>query len=204
MKLIGSKTSPFVRKIRVQLLEKDIPFEFVLEDVWNAQTRIADNNPLSKVPCLILEGGQSVFDSAVISEMLELVESRFPLLPTEPRLRALIRTMEALGDGIADAAVAVLLENRFHDSAQVSAAWIERQTTKVHQALAWVSHRLQTTPGDYLAGPFSLADVSVGCGLFYLDLRMPELLWREQYAELAAYAERLGSRPSFVATQPSV
>ena len=100
MKLVGSTTSPFVRKIRVQLQEKEIPYEFVIEKVWEQDTRIADYNPLGKVPCLILDGGQAVFDSLVISGTLEYMMPTVPLLPTNPNMRALVRTMESLGQGM--------------------------------------------------------------------------------------------------------
>ncbi|GLR25160.1 MULTISPECIES: glutathione S-transferase C-terminal domain-containing protein [Limnobacter] len=202
MKLVGSTTSPFVRKIRVQLQEKEIPFEFVLENVWDEETRIADHNPLGKVPCLILDGGQTVFDSTVISGMLEYMMPTVPLLPTDPRLRALVRTMEALGTGISEAAVGTIVEKRFHTEGQISQAFIDRQVQKIHNALGWISHRIKTTPGFYLTEQFSLADISVGCSLFYLDLRMPEINWRELYPELKEYSERLACRPSFENTKP--
>lgn len=202
MKLVGSLTSPFVRKIRVQLQEKEIPFEFVLENVWEETSRIADHNPLGKVPCLVLDGGQTVFDSTVISGTLEYMLPTIPLLPADPRQRALVRTMESLGAGICDAAVAILLEKRFHEGEALSQPWLDRQLGKIEHALAWLSQRIKTTPGFFLTEHFSLADVSVGCALFYLDFRMPELKWRELYPELNEYAERLAHRPSFENTKP--
>jgi glutathione S-transferase len=202
MKLVGSLTSPFVRKIRVQLQEKEIPYEFVLENVWDENTRITDHNPLGKVPCLILDGGQTVFDSLVISGMLEYMMPTVPLLPTNPNNRALVRTMESLGQGMSQAAVDIILEKKFHEGDKVSQVWIDRQTQKIHNGLAWVSHRIKTTPGFYLTEQFSLADITVGCALFYLDFRMPELKWRELYPELNEYSERIACRPSFEDTKP--
>lgn len=202
MKLVGSLTSPYVRKVRVQLHEKEIPFEFVLENVWDESTRIADYNPLGKVPCLILDGGQTVFDSLVISGTLEYMLPTIPLLPSDPKMRALVRTMESLGAGICDAAVGILLEKRFHDEGQASQVVLDRQLQKIENSLAWLSHNIKTTPGFYLTEHFSLADVSVGCALFYLDFRMPDLGWRDTYPEIAEYADRLSHRPSFENTQP--
>lgn len=202
MKLVGSLTSPYVRKIRVQLQEKEIPFEFVLENVWEESSRIADHNPLSKVPCLILDGGQTVFDSLVISGTLEYMMPTIPLLPADPRMRALVRTMESLGQGICDAAIAKMLEKRFHEEDKVSQAWLDRQQSKIDHALAWLSQQIKTTPGFYLTEHFSLADISIGCALFYLDFRMPELTWRHHYPEIAEYAERIAHRPSFENTKP--
>ncbi|HEX4855605.1 MAG TPA: glutathione S-transferase C-terminal domain-containing protein [Limnobacter sp.] len=202
MKLVGSLTSPFVRKIRIQLQEKEIPYEFVLENVWDENTRIADHNPLGKVPCLILDGGQVVFDSLVISGTLEYMMPTVPLLPTNPNMRAQVRTMESLGQGMCQAAVDILLEKKFHEGDKVSQAWIDRQTLKIHNSLAWVAQRLKNTPGAYLSEQFSLADITVGCALFYLDFRMPELDWREMYPELRNYAEQLACRPTFEDTKP--
>lgn len=202
MKLVGSLTSPYVRKIRVQLLEKEIPFEFVLENVWDEASRIADHNPLGKVPCLVLDGGQTVFDSTVISGTLEYMMPTIPLLPVDPRERALVRTMESLGAGLCDAAVAMLLEKKFHEGEKVSQAWIDRQQGKIENGLAWLSQRVKTTPSFFLTDHFSLADISVGCGLFYLDFRMPDFNWRELHPELGEYAERLACRPSFEGTIP--
>lgn len=202
MKLVGSITSPFVRKVRVQLLEKEIPFEFLVEDVWNENTRIGDHNPLGKVPCLILDGGQTVFDSLVISGTLEYMMPTVPLLPTNPNMRALVRTMESLGQGISQAAVDIRLEHKFHPGDKLSQELVDRQTQKIHQGLAWLVRSIKTTPGYYLTDQFSLADISVGCALFYLDFRMPELKWRETYPELQDYSERLACRPSFENTKP--
>ena len=202
MKLVGSITSPFVRKIRVQLQEKEIPHEFVLEDVWKAGNHIATLNPLGKVPFLVLDGGQLVCDSLVISGTLEYMMPTVPLLPTNPNDRSQVRTMEALGAGISEAAVAILLEKRFHEEGKVSQAWIDRQTQKIHSVLAWMAHRIKTTPGHYLTEQFSLADISLACALFYLDFRMSHLNWRELYPELKDYSERLAYRPSFESTKP--
>ncbi|MFN4328999.1 MAG: glutathione S-transferase C-terminal domain-containing protein [Limnobacter sp.] len=202
MKLIGSLTSPYVRKIRVQLLEKEIPFEFVLEDVWQPDTTITQFNPLGKVPCLVLDGGQVLFDSTVISGQMEYLMPTIPLLPSNPNARARVRTLEVCGQGISDAAVAILLENRFHEPAHVSQAWVVRQTQKIHHGLAYFQHHVANMPGNFLTEQFSLADVAAGCALFYLDFRMPDLDWRKEYPALKDYAERLAVRPSFEATRP--
>lgn len=202
MKLIGSLTSPFVRKIRVQLLEKQIPFEFVLEDVWQPDSTITQHNPLGKVPCLILDGGQVLFDSLVISGQMEYMMPTIPLLPTNPAKRAEVRTLEVLGQGMSEAAAAIVFEHRFHQPEAVSQAWVDRQMSKIHNALAYIENKVVNTPGGYLTEQFSLADISVGCALFYIRFRMPELEWHRQHPGLIDYAERLACRPSFEATRP--
>lgn len=203
MKLLGTITSPYVRKIRIQLLEKQIPFEFVFEDVWKSDASIKQYNPLGKVPCLLLDGGQVLFDSLVISGQMEYMMPTIPLLPTSPTKRAEVRTLEVLGQGMSEAAVAILLEKRFHPSQAVSQEWIDRQMEKIHSGLAYVENRVVNTPGGYLTEQFSLADISVGCALFYIQFRMPELDWRAAHPGLVDYAERLACRPSFEATKPA-
>ena len=109
MKLIGSLTSPYVRKVRVVMAEKKLDFQFVLEDVWGSDAMLA-SNPLGKVPCLVMEGGEAVFDSRVIVEYLDALSPVGKLIPALGRERAEVRTWEALADGVLDAAVLARLE----------------------------------------------------------------------------------------------
>src|SRR5258706_4804974 len=104
MKLVGSKTSPYVRKVRVLLAEKELAFEFLEESAWTAETTVPRYNPLNKVPALQLDGGESIYDSAVIAEYLDAI-SGGGLIPAAPLERARVKRDEALGDGIADAGI---------------------------------------------------------------------------------------------------
>jgi glutathione S-transferase len=203
MKLIGAITSPYVRKVRVVLAEKKLDYGFVAEDVWSADTHIAVSNPLGKVPCLILDGGEPVFDSRVIAEYLDGLSPVGKLIPPSGRERVEVKVWEALADGVLDASILARLEATWpHRSAeQRSQAWIDRQMGKVDLALASMAKSL----GDkaYCTGAhFSLADVAVGCALGYLDFRFPELDWRTAHPNLATLWTKLGERPSFVATRP--
>ena len=103
MKLLGSNTSPYVRKVRIVMVEKKLDYVFVPEDVWSAQTAIAASNPLGKVPCLIMEGGEALFDSRVIVEYLDTLSPVGKLIPALGRERAEVKTWEALADGVLDA-----------------------------------------------------------------------------------------------------
>ena len=96
MKLIGSLTSPFVRKVRVVLAEKKLDYKFEVEDVWAAETRIMESNPLGKVPCLVMEGGEAIFDSRVIVEYVDTLSPVGKLIPLSGRERVEVRTWEAL------------------------------------------------------------------------------------------------------------
>lgn len=203
MKLIGSTTSPYVRKVRVVMAEKRLDYTFVQENVWAADTSIAAINPLGKVPCLLMEGGDTIFDSRVIVEYLDALSPVGKLIPSTGRERAEIKTWEALADGVLDAAILVRLENTFEGRSQYqrSPAWIERQLNKVEAGL----HALAKGLGDrpYYGGIHpGLADIAVGCALGWLAFRFPELDWRRQYPVLARLHDKLMQRPSFAETQP--
>jgi glutathione S-transferase len=199
MKLIGSKTSPFVRKVRVLLAERQLPHEFIEESAWNADTKVPNYNPLNKVPALQLDNGESIYDSAVIAEYLDGI-SGGQYLPKPPAERARVKCHEALGDGIADAGITAFLERK-RDAARQDAAWITRQMDKVNAGIASLAGTLGSKP--YLGGSqMNLGDIACACGLFWAEFRMPELRWRDQYPNLKAWAERMESRPSFAATQP--
>jgi glutathione S-transferase len=109
MKLIGSLTSPYVRKVRIVMAEKRLDYHLEIEDVW-ASDRILESNPLGKVPCLVMEGGEAVFDSRVIVEYVDTLSPVGKLIPDRGRERAEVRTWEALGDGMLDAAILARLE----------------------------------------------------------------------------------------------
>ncbi len=105
MKLIGSAASPYVRKVRVVMAEKRLDYQFVIEDVWSADTTIASSNPLGKVPCLIMDGSEAMFDSRVIVEYLDTLSPVGKLIPQQSRERAEVKTWEALADGVMDAGI---------------------------------------------------------------------------------------------------
>ncbi len=204
MKLIGSNTSPYVRKVRVVMVEKKLDYVFVTEDVWTAQTTIAETNPLGKVPCLVMEGGEALFDSRVIVEYLDTLSPVGKLIPTVGRERAEVKTWEALADGVLDALILARLEASWagRSSTERSQAWIERQMDKVHASLKAMSKGL----GDkaYCAGiHLSLADIAIGCALSYLDFRFAQIDWRSDYPNLQRLHDKLMQRPSFVETRPA-
>jgi len=203
MKLIGSNTSPYVRKVRIVMAEKKLDYNFVLEDVWSEQTRIGNANPLGKVPCLIMEGGEALFDSRVIVEYLDTLSPVGKLIPAMGRERAEVKTWEALADGVMDAALLARMEAVWdkRTDAQRSQAWIDRQLGKINASLKAVSAGLAEKP--YCTGiHMSLADIAVGCALGYLDFRFPQIGWRNGHPSLVRLLEKLEQRPSFAETAP--
>lgn len=202
MKLIGSLTSPYVRKVRVVLAEKKLDYHFVPEDPW-ASDEVMASNPLGKVPCLVMEGSEAIFDSRVIVEHLDMLSPVGRLIPPAGRQRTEVRTWEALADGMLDAAILARLEHTWpgRGAGERSPAWIERQMTHVHSAVKAMSQGLGDRPwcaGNHL----SLADIAVGCALGYLDFRFPQLGWRAQFSNLARHADKLFARQSFIDTIP--
>lgn len=202
MKLLGSLTSPYVRKVRIVMAEKKLDYQLVLEDVW-ASDAILKSNPLGKVPCLVMEGGEAVFDSRVIVDYLDTLSPVGRLIPASGRERAEVRTWEALADGIVDACILARLELTWNgrSEAQRSVAWAERQMAKVDAAVIAMSRGLGEKA--FAAGiHLSLADIAVGCALGYLDFRFPQVDWRKPHPNLARLADKLAQRQSFIDTLP--
>lgn len=204
MKLIGSLSSPYVRKVRVVMAEKKLDYQFVEEDVWAADTSIAQSNPLGKVPCLVMEGGEALFDSRVIVEYLDTLSPVGKLIPPVGRERAEVKTWEALADGVLDALVLARLESHWsgRQKAQRSQAWIDRQLGKAQASLKAMSQGLGDKP--FCAGIYlSLADVAVGCALGYMDFRFAEIDWRSSYPNLGKLQDKLMQRASFIESAPA-
>lgn len=202
MKLIGSNSSPFVRKVRIVLAEKKIEFQYELDDVYSPASIVPHSNPLGKVPSLIMDDGGAVFDSRVIVEYLDNLTPVHRLVPPNGRSRLEVKTWEALADGLLDAAVLVRLEHTQRTESERSPAWIARQMGKVESALQAMSIGLDDKPWC-ADGKYSLADICVGCALGYLDFRFAQLGWRAQFSNLARHADKLFARQSFIDTMPS-
>jgi len=204
MKLIGAITSPYVRKVRIVMAEKKLDYQFVTEDVWAAATTISEANPLGKVPCLIMEGGEALFDSRVIVEYVDTLSPVGKLIPGTGRERAEAKTWEALADGLLDAAILARLEATWpgRKDSERSQAWIDRQMKKINDSLSAMDRALSDR-SHCLGNQLSLADIAVGCALGYLDFRFAQLNWRSQHPNLGALYERLAQRQSFKDTAPA-
>lgn len=186
------------------MAEKKLDFQLVLEDVWAADTTIAAANPLGKVPCLVMEGNEALYDSRVIVEYLDTLSPVGKLIPSQGRERAEVKTWEALADGLLDASILARLESTWpgRSDAQRSDAWIARQMGKIDAALKAMSAGLGDKP--FCSGiHLSLSDVAVGCALAYLDFRFPDVAWRQTYPNLVRLQDKLSLRPSFADTRPA-
>lgn len=198
--LLSATPSPYARKVRIALIEKGIPFTLKTEVPWDRTTETPKWNPLEKLPILITESGESVYESRFILEWLEAKHPTPPMLPPDidDRLRA--RQMEVLADGVCDAFVLHFFE-RHRAANHQSAEWLARQRRKIDGGLAEIARRIGTR-SVAVGDRFGLADIAAATVLGYLTVRFPELDWRTSYPGLAAYADRMEERPSFGTTRP--
>lgn len=200
MKLIGSHTSPFVRKVRIVLAEKKIDYEFVIDSPWLAESNVPNLNPLGKIPVLLLDDETPLFDSRVIVEYIDNVTPNNKLFPAPNRERTEVKRWEALADGICDAAATAVLEAKRPKKEQ-SASWIARQNDKVMRGIEYLSEQLGDKP-FCMGTHFSQADIAVGTALGYLAFRFPQINWQENHPNLGKLYNKLMQRPSFNDTIP--
>jgi glutathione S-transferase len=202
MKLLGSPGSPYVRKVRIVLAEKRIDYEYIVDRPSNPGSRIAEFNPLGKIPVLVRDDGRSVYDSVVIVEYLEGLVAEPRLIPLSFEDRIEVKRWEALGDGIADATVLISHDLREPEPQRKPAAWYAKQRQKIQRGLAAMERDLGGNEFCY-GGKFSFADIAAGFALGYLDQVLPDTDWRRDFPKLKQLAARLSARESFSTTKPA-
>lgn len=200
MKLLYTVNSPYARKVRIVAMEKHI--DMALQEVVLSEpdSPVKQYNPLGKVPVLILDDGESLYDSRVIVEYLDHRTPVTKLVPNEHGARIAVIRWEALADGICDAAVAAMLEGR-KSEAQQSKVFIDKQLGKVTAGLEVLNKDIAKKKWC-VNETFSLADIALGCMLGYVDLRFKQLNWQDKYLNLAKHYSILIKRPSFKETAP--
>lgn len=201
MQLIGSRSSPYVRKVRVVIAEKGLDCPLLLEDVWSADTKIQQSNPLGKVPCLILDDRRTLYDSRVICEYLDSLPPAHTLTPASGSERIEVLRWQALADGVLDAGILMRLEHTQRQPQERSEKWLARQRGKVTAGLAVMASDLNDHDWCTRAR-FTLADIAVGCALGWLAFRLPEIDWRSKYPVLAKHYAKLMTRRSFADSTP--
>lgn len=200
MKLLYSLTSPYARKVRVVATEKRIEVEMLKVALADPDCPVVNHNPLGKIPVLILDDGESLFDSRVIVEYLDNRTPVTKLIPQENSAKIWVRRWEALADGVCDAAVAAMQESRRPENLRDSAV-NEKQMGKVQRGLAQLNAELGESRWC-VDDSFSLADIALGCMLGWLDLRYQDLAWRDSYPNLARHFDEMMKRQSFSETAP--
>jgi glutathione S-transferase len=191
MKLLGSLTSPYARKLRVIAHELQLPVAWVETAAMEDPAALLAVNPLGKVPALILDDGEALFDSPVIAAYLLSLSPGQALLATSGMAHWHGLTTEALADGILDAAIIL----RFNAGQGVtSGLWFDRQHRAIDRALAALAGRIGTG--------CTYAEICTVVACEYLDLRFPQIDWRGAHPALAALQARLTDRPSLRDTRP--
>lgn len=203
MKLLGSPGSPYVRKVRIVLAEKRIQYDYIIDRPSNPDSRVAQFNPLGKIPVLIRDDGRPLYDSVVIVEYLEGLAAEPRLIPATFDDRIEVKRWEALGDGIADATVAVSHDLREVEMQRKPAAWYTRQRQKIQRGLNAMEHDLGAREFCHGTG-FTLADIAAGFALGYLDLVLQDTDWRRDFPLLMQFETRMAARESFKTTKTVV
>jgi len=198
MRLRYSELSPYARKVRVFAAEAGLANQLDLDacDVWAPDSDIGRDNPLGKVPVLLTDAGNFV-GSTLCCEYLDSLHHGKRLFPETGHDRWRILQLNALADGVMEAAVAHLVE-RLHRPAQfVCPAWLDRQDGKITRTLDVIEMQYPMPSGD-----IDIAAITLGCALSYLDIRMPHLEWRKDRGHLAAWHAIFSARESMQATEP--
>jgi len=195
MKLLGTHASPYVRKVRLVLLEKNIPHEYLVDAPREVGSQVARVNPLGRIPALILDDETCVFDSPVIAEYADTLNDTPILIPrTDALARMRVKRWEGLADGIMDSALVVRTE-RIRPEEKQDAGNITRHNEAISRALSFASDQLGNR--EWCEGAaISLGDLALVSVLIYLDLRQAERDWRGAHPNLAAWFERISARPS--------
>jgi len=198
MKLFFSPTSPYVRKVRIAAIELGIEdqIELILANPWDNPPELAEANPLGKVPALIIADNQVLFDSPVICEYLDSLNTAVTLFPISGEARWNALRLQALADGILDAAVMIRLDSLRPEAEQNSDVRI-RQINVIRRALISLCSEMTR-----LIGPVSIGQVAVACALAYLDFRLPEEDWHKVHPKLDCWYASWMERESMQATMP--
>ena len=200
MKLIIATPSPYARKVRVIMREKNINFEEIIDVPWNTDTLTLGINPLGKIPILLRDGHEPLFDSKVIVQFLDKYKQKPLFYPKDPDENISARLVETVAEGICDSIVLLFLENSRNETLR-SKTWIKRQEKKIIEGVKYLSNNLQEK--KYFVGNFfNIADVSVFTCLEYLDLRFSKFKWRDSYKNLVSYWLIHKNRQSFIETKP--
>lgn len=199
MKLVGSYTSPFVRKISILLLEKGMAFEFVNEQPYSEENGVAQFNPLGKVPALVTDDGEYWFDSPIIAQYIELLGIAPEMVPHDPLAALKVRQLESLADGIMDTGLASVRELA-RPAAQQSESEVLRQRQKISRSLDALEGYL--VDGTLKPDTLNLATIAIACAIGYLNFRRIAPGWCVDRPNLVKLAETLFVRESFARTEP--
>jgi glutathione S-transferase len=200
MILRSAVASPFVRKVRIAagILGLDSRIKLEPADTTNASDTVREQNPLGKIPALVLDDGMVLFDSRVILDYLDHVAGGGRIVPADPKARFAALRLQALADGLMDASILLVYEGRWRDAAKHEPKWVEHQAGKVARALA----SLEAAPPALTATP-DVGQITLACALGYRDFRF-DGTWRKDHPRLVAWLDAFAAAvPAFAATKPA-
>ena len=202
MKLFYSPTSPYVRKVMVVAKETGLVDKLTLETVAASPIAPVDalnaENPLGKVPCLVTDEGDAVFDSRYICEYLDSLHTGAKLIPTDGAERWRVQRIHAMCYGILDAGILCLYENRLRPEGMAFQPWVDAQMLKITRAVAALADDMAGA-GDRV----DMATIAAGITLGYLDFRFSNLDWRSKYPTLKDFYDAVSQRPAMQETVPA-
>ena len=201
MKIIIATPSPYARKARVALREKDLDFEEIIDVPWSADTLTQGINPLGKVPVLLHDDNEPLFDSRLIVQYLDYYKRQPLLYPKDLEDNFSARLVETVADGVCDATVLIFLENTRKEVLR-SQDWIKRQEKKIYEGVKYLSDHLEEKK-YFVGNHFNIADICGFSCLEYIDLRFPKFQWRSEYQNLENYWRIHKDRQSFKETKPT-
>ncbi len=199
MKLYGSPTSPYVRKARVLIHEKNMPVEFVVEDPWVEDSPIVLKNPLGKVPALEIGADSYMFESVLVVHYLDHADGK-SYTPRDPAGYWQSQWWQALGQGIIDAGIARVFETRRPPEKQMPEK-MEREEKRIARAIDLAEKTMKEGSEFLLGNRFGLADIVMGVAMQYADFRYPHD-WRSRAPKLSKWLAGVATRPSFEETLP--
>jgi glutathione S-transferase len=201
LKLLSATPSPFARKVRVVLLEKNIPFELKTINPWNMNADIERFNPLGKIPVLITANNETIYDSRFI---IEWIEHNYPdpaVFPTDAKTKFKAQQIQVIADGICEAVILLFFENIRPDPQQ-SKPWSERQIKKISNGLQALEQQISNDE-FCVDNTFGIADISVVSAVDYLSLRFKTYEWRNKFTRISKFVARQSARQSFIETMPT-
>ena len=201
LKLLSATPSPLARKVRVVLLEKNIPFELKTINPWNMNADIERFNPLGKIPVLITANNETIYDSKFI---IEWIEHNYPdpaVFPTDAKTKFKAQQIQVIADGICEAVILLFFENMRPDPQQ-SKPWSERQIKKISNGLQALEQQISNDE-FCVDNTFGIADISVVSAVDYLSLRFKTYEWRNKFTRISKFVARQSARQSFIETMPT-
>jgi glutathione S-transferase len=206
MKLLTAPASPFGRKVKVVAIEKGVTemmaFVAVATTPPTPNEQLSRDNPLAKIPTLVLDDGRSLYDSLVICDYLDSLHAGPKLIPASGARRWQVLTVHALGSGISEAAVLCRYESVLRPEALRWPDWMRGQMSKIGGGLDWLEANVAVL-GSAAAADADLGQIAVACALGYLDFRLADLGWRATRPQLAGWFTAFSERASMQRTMPT-